>query len=82
MRLPITPKAVHEPLLATDTEYSRRNSMEKDNEKVVVTEKTEPANREYLGNDIHGRLFTFDDMNVECFYGDLPIGKILAEVCK
>lgn len=53
--------------------------MSKDNDKVV---QTEPADREYLGNSDKGKIFIFDDMEVECFYGNLPIEKILAEVCK
>lgn len=54
--------------------------MNKDSEKGVQTEPTD--NREYLGNSEKGRTFTFDDIQVECFYGELPIEKILAEVCK
>ena len=54
--------------------------MDINNDNTVIDNTAEPTIREYLGNE--GRSYTFDDIEVECCYGDMPISKILAEVCK
>ncbi len=33
-------------------------------------------------NSNDSRSYTFDDIEVECIYGTLPITQIFAEVCK
>lgn len=40
----------------------------------IVEDTTKNAN--------DSRSYIFDDIEVECIYGTLPIAKILAEVCK
>ena len=64
---------VHEPYSATNSQSSEER-MDTNIDNTIVEDTTKNAN--------DSRSYIFDDIEVECIYGTLPIAKIFAEVCK